>query len=82
MRQVCTELQLPYFRLGRQKITYAYDKLVPVDSKEAAAAYLAGISGNILLTTGGNTLSFYAENVPEFAVRGGRGFWTHRIPAA
>ena len=58
VRQVCTELQLPY------------DKLVPVDSKEAAAAYLAGISGNILLTTGGNTLSFYAENVPEFAVRG------------
>ena len=54
----------------RQKMTYAYDKLVPVDSKEAAAAYLAGISGNILLTTGGNTLSFYAENVPEFAVRG------------
>lgn len=70
VRQVCTELQLPYFRLGRQKMTYAYDKLVPVDSKEAAAAYLAGISGNILLTTGGNTLSFYAENVPEFAVRG------------
>ncbi|MFR0949685.1 MAG: hypothetical protein ACLSFT_03415 [Ruminococcus callidus] len=34
MRQVCTELQLPYFRLGRQKMTYAYDKLVPVDSKK------------------------------------------------
>ena len=45
-------------------MTYAYDKLVSVDSKEAAAAYLAGISGIILLTTGGNTLSFYAENVP------------------
>ena len=70
VRQVCTELQLPYFRLGRQKMTYAYDKLVLVESKEAAAAYLTGISGNILLTTGGNTLSFYAENVPEFAERG------------
>ena len=45
-------------------MTYAYDKLVPVDSKEAAAAYLAGISGNIMLSTGGYTLSFYAENVP------------------
>ena len=56
VRQVCTELQLPYFRLGRQKMTYAYDKLVLEEAKEAAA--------------GGNTLSFYAENVPEFAVRG------------
>ena len=23
VRQVCTELQLPYFRLGRQKMTYS-----------------------------------------------------------
>ena len=79
VRQVCTELQLPYFRLGRQKMTYAYDKLVPVDSKEAAAAYLAGISGNILLET---PFRFMRKMCRNLRCGGGRGFWTHRIPAA
>lgn len=57
VRQVCAELELPYFRLGRQKMTYDYSRVIRVESKEQAAACLAAIPGNILLTTGVNTLS-------------------------
>lgn len=69
VRQVCRELQLPYFRLGRQPVSYAYDKIVRVSSKETAAAYLAETSGNVLLTTGVNTLLYYEAVVPGLAPR-------------
>lgn len=29
VRQVCAELELPYFRLGRQKMTYDYSRVIP-----------------------------------------------------
>ena len=70
VRQVCAELELPYFRLGRQKMTYDYSRVIRVESKEQAAACLAAIPGNILLTTGVNTLSFYEKAIPDFSTRG------------
>ncbi|MFR4475812.1 MAG: precorrin-6A/cobalt-precorrin-6A reductase [Ruminococcus callidus] len=66
VRQVCAELELPYFRLGRQKMTYDYSRVIRVESKEQAAACLAAIPGNILLTTGVNTLSFLRESDSGF----------------
>lgn len=70
VRTVCRELKLPYFRLGRPPVQYAYDQILRVQSKEEAAAHLRKTAGNILLTTGGNTLAFYEQAVPDFAVRG------------
>ena len=70
VRQGCAELELPYFRLGRQKMTYDYSRVIRVESKEQAAACLAAIPGNILLTTGVNTLSFYEKAIPDFSTRG------------
>lgn len=67
---VCRELKLPYFRLGRPPVQYAYDQILRVQSKEEAVAHLRKTTGNILLTTGGNTLAFYEQAVPDFAVRG------------
>lgn len=70
VRTVCRELKLPYFRLGRPPVQYVYDQILRVQSKEEAAAHLRKTAGNILLTTGGNTLAFYEQAVPDFAVRG------------
>ena len=70
VRTVCRDLKLPYFRLGRPPVQYAYDQILRVQSKEEAAAHLRKTAGNILLTTGGNTLAFYEQAVPDFAVRG------------
>ena len=70
VRTVCRELKLPYFRLGRPPVQYTYDQILRVQSKEEAAAHLRKTAGNILLTTGGNTLAFYEQAVPDFAVRG------------
>ena len=70
VRQGCAEMELPYFRLGRQKMTYDYSRVIRVESKEQAAACLAAIPGNILLTTGVNTLSFYEKAIPDFSTRG------------
>lgn len=70
VRTVCRELKLPYFRLGRPPVQYAYDQILRVQSKEEAVAHLRKTTGNILLTTGGNTLAFYEQAVPDFAVRG------------
>lgn len=69
VKQVCHELHLPYFRLGRPRIRYAYERICHVASKEEAAARLSEMPGNLLLTTGVNTLSFYESHVCNFAER-------------
>lgn len=70
VRHVCKELQIPYFRLGRPQMHYDYDRMIWVQSREKAAEQLSQMQGNILLTTGVNTLSFYETHVADFAVRG------------
>lgn len=67
--QVCKQLGLPCFRVGRPQLQYDYDRIILVDSKEEAAEQLSKIPGNILLTTGVNTLSYYETNVANFAAR-------------
>lgn len=67
---VCAQQKIPYFRLGRPQLHYDYDRIIRVPSKETAAEQLSKMSGNILLTTGVNTLAFYESNVTDFAARG------------
>ena len=70
LQNVCQELQLPCLRLLRSASHDGYAKIIRVASKEEAAAWLCSHEGNILLTTGVNTLGFYAESVTHFAERG------------
>ncbi len=62
VKKVCKQLEIPYFRAGREKILYDYKRIIYVNSKEEAADYLKKYDGNIFFTTGVNTLSFY-ENI-------------------
>ena len=70
VKEVCKSLNITYLRLGRQSQKYDYDNIIYVKSKEDAVKQLLKVRGNILLTTGVNTLSFYESNIPDFAVRG------------
>ena len=70
VQHVCMQQRIPYFRLGRPHLYYDYDRIIRVASKEAAAEQLSDMPGNILLTTGVNTLAFYEANVRNFAERG------------
>lgn len=65
---VCLRLQIPYFRLGRHTECYHGD-IRFVNTKEEAAALLSKMQGNILLTTGVNTLSFYERHITDFGNR-------------
>lgn len=70
VQQVCAQQNIPYFRLGRPQLHYDYDRIIRVPSKEEAAEQLSKMPGNILLTTGVNTLAFYEANVTDFVARG------------
>lgn len=70
VQQVCAQQRIPYFRLGRPQIHYDYNRIIRVPSKEAAAEQLSNMPGNILLTTGVNTLAYYEAHVTNFAARG------------
>lgn len=68
VKKVCRELNLPYFRGGREKVFYDYDRISYVDSKEEAAELLKSLEGNIFLTTGVKTLKFYeTELYPDIS---------------
>lgn len=70
VRKACNALDIPYFRLGRPRLDYDYSGIIRVQSKEEAAKCLSQMKGNILLTTGVNTLSFYETHVKDFVSRG------------
>lgn len=63
VKYVCNRLDIPYFRAGRTKSTYTYEKVVYVQSKEEALEYLKDFKGRIFLTTGINTLGFYENGL-------------------
>lgn len=65
VKKVCLKLEIPYFRAGREHISYDYEKIIYVNSKEDAADYLEKYNGNILFTTGVNTLSFYENRLKD-----------------
>lgn len=69
VRTVCETLQLPYVRLSRPQMQYDDAGIHWVDSKESAAKLLCNMAGNLLFTTGANTLAFYEANVTDFANR-------------
>ncbi len=69
LREVCKSLNLPYLRLERENSEYSYKKIIYVSSKEEAAEILSRNDGNILFTTGVNTLGFYETRVKKFKER-------------
>lgn len=62
-------LKIPYIRIGRQTINYNYEKIKYVDSKEKASELLSETEGNILFTTGANTINYYESTVMNFSER-------------
>lgn len=66
IRAACREVGVEYLRLLRPPQEGAGDVAVP--DAAAAAAYLRGTEGNILLTTGSRELSFFAA-LPGFGER-------------
>lgn len=69
LRNVCNLLKIPYLRLEREKDTYSYERIIYTSSKEETAQILSLCKGNILFTTGVNTLRFYESNVKNFKER-------------
>lgn len=69
LKSVCKKSAIPYLRLKREEMIYAYQKIIYVSSPEEAAKKLSEFQGNIFLSTGVNTLKFYAENISDFPER-------------
>ncbi len=69
VRRVCLKLGIPYLRGGREKLRYDYDRIIYVSSKEEAADILEKKPGNIFLTTGVKTLSYYEDRLSECTER-------------
>ncbi len=69
LRSVCTAIDLPYLRQRRAAAAYDYAHIRYAASKEEAAEQLSACQGNILLTTGVNTLHFYEKHIENFAER-------------
>ena len=53
--------QIIYIRYERAEINFAYEKIFPVDSYEAAAIKAAELGKNIYLTTGSRNLKIFAD---------------------
>ena len=70
VKKACEKLNIRYFRLLRPELQYDYAAVQTVASKEEACLLLSEMSGNILLTTGVQTLHFYETHVRDFPVRG------------
>lgn len=70
VKTVCKSLELTYLRLLRPAQVFHSEMIHVVDSKEEACEILSGMPGNILLTTGVQTLAFYEKHVKDFASRG------------
>lgn len=62
----CNAVGTEYVRLLRE--AGRYDDLVTVPDTAAAAAYLGGVSGNVLVTTGSKELHLYC-NLPNYRER-------------
>ena len=65
IRACCTELGIPYERILRPSVSGSWSTLVRhAESAEHAARLLAETGGNILLTTGSQTLTTYTSVIP------------------
>ena len=65
VKKACERLKISYRRVEREVISYDYDNIIWVEHTDEAIAYLNKMekNGNILLTTGSNTLNTYVEQV-------------------
>ncbi len=68
IRTACEHTGLPYLRVLREGSTEQLADAVYVESPAAAAEYLSGTEGNVLLTTGSKELHFFTQ-VPDYAER-------------
>lgn len=66
---VCEELNLPYKRIKREEETYDYEKIIWVADAKEAAKKANQLGDVILLTTGANTASIYANAVSNMEKR-------------
>ncbi len=65
IRACCAELDIPYERISRPSVSGSWKSLVRhAENAEHAARMLSETGGNILLTTGSQTLEIYAAAVP------------------
>lgn len=67
IRSACEETKIPYLRVLRSASDHQKEA-VYVDSPEAAAEFLKGTTGNILLTTGSKELKKFTV-IPDFQER-------------
>lgn len=66
---VCEELNLPYKRIKREEEAYDYEKIIWAKDAKEAAKKADESGGVILLTTGANTASIYADTVSKMEKR-------------
>ena len=65
IRACCAELDIPYERISRPAVSGSWNTLVRhAETPEEAARMLSETGGNILLTTGSQTLNIFASAVP------------------
>lgn len=69
VRDVCSRLNITYGRFVRENIPLNNKNYTYVSDAYKAAEVLNGIEGNILLTTGANTVGIYADTISNFSER-------------
>lgn len=68
IREACADTGAEYIRLRRPESDTDGDDIIRVDSVDAAAEYLKGTEGNVLVTTGSKELAKYTV-IPDFKNR-------------
>jgi len=65
----CRELDLPYLRYEREEVDSDDSNIVHAVDFEEAAQIASRLDGNILLTTGSNTLGIFVNSIPDYKKR-------------
>ena len=65
VKKVCRNLGISYERYERRSMDYDYDRIHRVEDAMEAVAFLNGMEGNVLLTTGVNTAALYYDHVHD-----------------
>lgn len=70
LQAVCKGMEhVSYIRYVREAKSFEYEPILMAEDAAEAAALLQGIKGNILLTTGANTVNIYKQALSDFNQR-------------
>lgn len=69
VKNVCQTLHIPYKRYERGDESYDYDHIIWAGNAKEAAKIADKLDGNILLTTGANTVKTYAKYISNWKER-------------